>query len=166
MKKEHSYSYEFPVVKKMEVVVVGGGPAGFMAALSARKNGADTLLIERDSYLGGMITGGFVHSMHGFRHSKDYTKYVPTSSWDTTLCVKGISLEVMARVQEKGGRIDQGHLMEPSTREEVDAEIMKQVLDDMMKESCVEVLYNTFAFDVVVEDNISSPLKCSKRFLP
>ena len=100
--KKYSYSYEIPVVKKKDVVVVGGGPAGFMAALAARRNGADTLLIERDSYLGGMVTGGFVHSMHGFRHSKDYIKYIPTSSWDTALCVKGLSLEVMARIQEKG----------------------------------------------------------------
>jgi len=154
VKKAYSYSYELPVVKKKDVVVVGGGPAGFTAALAARRNGADTLLIERDSYLGGMITGGFVHSMHGFRHSKNYIKYVPTSSWETPLCVKGISLEVMVRVQEKGGRIDKGHLMDPSTREEVDAEIMKQVLDDMMMESHVDVLYNTFAFDVAVEDNV------------
>jgi hypothetical protein len=153
MKKVFSYNFELPVVKKKDVVVIGGGPAGFMAALAARRNGADTLLIERESYLGGMVTGGFVHSMHGFRHSKNYINYIPTSSWETALCVKGISLEVMARLQEKGGRIDQGHLMDPSTREEIDAEIMKQVLDDMMSESGVEVLFNTFAFDAALEDN-------------
>jgi hypothetical protein len=154
MKKSYSFSFEYPVTKKKDVVVVGGGPAGFMAALAARRNGADTLLIERESYLGGMITGGFVHSMHGFRHSKNYTQYNPTTAWETTLCVKGMSLEVMARVQEKGGRIDHGHIMDPSIREEVDAEIMKQVLDDMMAEWRVEVLFNTFAFDAAVEDNV------------
>ncbi len=154
MKKAFSYQFELPVVNKKDVVVVGGGPAGFMAALAARRNGADTLLIERDTYLGGMITGGFVHSMHGFRHSKNYIQYTPTSAWDTALCVKGISLEVMSRLQKKGGRIDQGHLMEPSIREEVDAEIMKQVLEDMMAESGVEVLFNTFAFDAAVEENV------------
>jgi hypothetical protein len=154
MKKSYSFSFEYPVAKKKDVVVVGGGPAGFMAVLAARRNGADTLLIERESYLGGMITGGFVHSLHGFRHSKNYTQYNPTTAWETTLCVKGMSLEVMARVQKKGGRIDQCHIMDPSIREEVDAEIMKQVLDDMMAESRVEVLFNTFAFDAVVEDNV------------
>ena len=40
------------IAKKKDVVVVGGGPAGCAAALSARRNGADTLLIERESYLG------------------------------------------------------------------------------------------------------------------
>lgn len=154
MKKAFSYNFELPVVKKKEVVVVGGGPAGIMAALAARRNGADTLLIERDSYLGGMMTGGLVNSMHGFRHSKDYIKYIPTSAWDTALCVKGISLEVMARLQEKGGRIDQGHLLDPSIREEIDVEIMKQVLDDLMAESGVEVLFNTFAFDAALENSI------------
>ena len=74
--KKHSISFEFPKVQKKDVVVVGGGPAGCLAALSARRNGANTLLIERESYLGGMITGGFVHSLHGFRHSKNYMNLI------------------------------------------------------------------------------------------
>ena len=67
MKSLRSYSCEFPVTRKKEVVVLGGGPAGCLAALAARRNGADTLLIERASFLGGMLTGGYVNSMFGFR---------------------------------------------------------------------------------------------------
>ena len=52
-----------------------------------------------------------------------------------------------------GGTIDQGH-PDPSQRELFDPEIMKYVLDDMMEEAGVEVLLNTFTFDVVVEDNV------------
>jgi hypothetical protein len=163
MPKKFSYPCDLPVVQKKEVVVVGGGPAGFMAALSARRNGADTLLIERENYLGGMITGGFVHSMHGFRHSKNYSHCIPTRSWDTPLCVKGIGLEVMMRVQQAGGRIDQGHPADPSTREEVDAEIMKMVLDDMMAEANVDLLYNTFAFDAVVEDKVCKGIAIANK---
>jgi hypothetical protein len=153
MKTNYFHTFELPVTARKKVVVVGGGPSGCLAALSARRNGADTLLIERDSYLGGMMTGGFVNSMHGYRQTKDYIKYNPTSSWEHTLLIKGISLEVTNRLAKMGGTIDQGHA-EPSQRELFDPEIMKYVLDDMMEEAGVEVLYNTFTFDVVVEDNV------------
>jgi len=51
---------EIRVVKEADVVVVGGGPGGVGAALAAARNGADTVLIERYGYLGGMATGGLV----------------------------------------------------------------------------------------------------------
>jgi monoamine oxidase len=46
------------VTKRRKIIVVGGGPAGCTAALSARRNGADVLLIEKESYLGGNLTNG------------------------------------------------------------------------------------------------------------
>jgi hypothetical protein len=51
---------ETRVVGEADVVVVGGGPGGIGAAVSAARNGADTVLIERYGHLGGMGTGGLV----------------------------------------------------------------------------------------------------------
>ncbi len=48
------------VCRTADVVVVGGGPGGIGAALSAARSGADTVLIERYEHLGGMGTGGLV----------------------------------------------------------------------------------------------------------
>ena len=158
MKTANSYGFEFPVTKKKEVVVVGGGPGGFMAALSASRNGADTLLIERDNYLGGMMTGGFVTSIWGFRQTKDSGENISgvprTSRWENPLLIKGISLEVLIRLQQEGGRVDRGHLGDPAEIEPIDPEVMKKVLDEMMEEAGVEVLFNSFAFNAVVEDNV------------
>lgn len=40
---------------KCDVVVIGGGPAGLAAAISAEKNGAEVVLIEREARLGGIL---------------------------------------------------------------------------------------------------------------
>jgi len=48
------------VVGDVDVVVVGGGPSGVAAAISAARNGVKVTLVERYPYLGGMATGGLV----------------------------------------------------------------------------------------------------------
>src|SRR6185295_3674018 len=48
------------VVAKSDVLVVGGGPAGFAAAIAARREGCSVTLIERYPYLGGLASGGMV----------------------------------------------------------------------------------------------------------
>lgn len=40
---------------KYNVIVIGGGPAGLAAAISAHENGASTLLVEREARLGGIL---------------------------------------------------------------------------------------------------------------
>lgn len=42
-------------MKKVETLVVGGGPAGLCAALSAAEMGSQVLLVERDGALGGQL---------------------------------------------------------------------------------------------------------------
>lgn len=51
---------KIPVIMEADVVVVGGGPAGVGAAVSAARSGANTVLIERHGCLGGMFTNGLM----------------------------------------------------------------------------------------------------------
>ena len=52
---------EIKVFRETDVLVVGGGPGGTAAAVSAARGGAKTILIERYGHLGGMSTGGLVN---------------------------------------------------------------------------------------------------------
>lgn len=60
--KDHiqSRSEQIPVVSDTDVVVIGAGPAGVSAAVSAARNGCSVTLLERYHHLGGMASGGMV----------------------------------------------------------------------------------------------------------
>lgn len=49
-----------PIAEKTDVLVVGGGPAGVVAAIAAARNGAKVTLIEKNIILGGLATAGHV----------------------------------------------------------------------------------------------------------
>ena len=56
---------------KRELVIVGGGPAGMAAAISAAESGVkDILLLERDQYLGGILNQ-CVHTGFGLFYFKE-----------------------------------------------------------------------------------------------
>src|SRR5260370_42462967 len=46
------------VVARSDVVVVGGGPSGFAAAIAGARLGVKVTLVERYPYLGGLASGG------------------------------------------------------------------------------------------------------------
>lgn len=55
---------------KYDVVVVGGGPSGMMAGISAFETGAKTLIIERDVRLGGILNQ-CIHNGFGLSYFKE-----------------------------------------------------------------------------------------------
>ncbi|MFH1664576.1 MAG: FAD/NAD(P)-binding oxidoreductase [Candidatus Omnitrophota bacterium] len=56
---------------KRDLIIVGGGPAGMAAAVSAYENGVrDILLLERDQYLGGILNQ-CVHTGFGINYFKE-----------------------------------------------------------------------------------------------
>lgn len=69
-----------------DVLVCGGGCAGLAAALSAARNGARTLLIERAGFAGGIITAVGLPYFDGIAEIKE-----------NRIVVKGIGLELLAK---------------------------------------------------------------------
>lgn len=117
---------------KADVVVIGGGPAGAVAAIAAARSGADTLLIEQNGYLGGMLTMAGTGPQMTF-HAGD------------TQVVRGIADEIVQRLVALG--LSPGHMEDfvgyASSVTPFDAEGMKLVLETMALEAGVRLLYHT-----------------------
>ncbi len=55
---------------KTDVLVIGGGPAGMSAALSASENGSKVVIVERDEILGGILNQ-CIHNGFGLHYFKE-----------------------------------------------------------------------------------------------
>lgn len=71
---------------KTDVLVCGGGCAGLSAALAAARNGAETLLVERAGFAGGIITAVGLPYFDGIAHKRD-----------NRILLGGIPLELLVR---------------------------------------------------------------------
>ena len=53
--------YNFNMKKlKYDVVIIGGGTSGCACAYNCAKNNLKTLLVEKNNFLGGLMTAGLV----------------------------------------------------------------------------------------------------------
>jgi len=84
---------DVPVVEDADVVVIGGGPAGFAAGVAAARAGARTLVVERYGYMGGMASGGMV-------------LLLADMSGHTQRTVAGICYEFLQRMIRIGGAVE------------------------------------------------------------
>ena len=77
---------EVPILHDVDVLVVGGGPAGTTAAISAARLGARVMLVERYNHLGGLSTGGLVIWIDRM------------TDWDGKLVIRGLGEELLDRL--------------------------------------------------------------------
>jgi hypothetical protein len=153
---------ETRVCREADVVVVGGGPGGIGAALAASRNGADTVLIERYGYLGGMGTGGLVTIIPLLT---DYTGKQQiigiTQEWIDRLIARNA---VDYPKPEHWGSLDKEivryyfersffmtRLDRVSYAAIIDAEISKYILNEMVSEAGVKTYLHSWGTEPIME---------------
>lgn len=134
-----------PVAIHKDVVVVGGGPAGLVAAIAAARNGADTILIEKHGFLGGMATAGMVANFMTFFAGENQI-------------IRGIPEELVSRLVAAGA--SEGHSQSPLGRSgalidkvQFEPEMLKCIADELILESGAGVLFHSWMVGVLKEGN-------------
>ncbi len=152
------------VCRTADVVVVGGGPGGIGAAVTAARSGADTVLIERYEHLGGMGTGGLVTIIPNLSdfsgkqqiagisqewierlEKRDATDYPKKEHWgsDDKKLVSYYQNRSFFNVREKRV-LYSAH---------IDAEISKCILQDMVEEAGVKTYLHAWGTEPVMDGN-------------
>lgn len=123
--------------KKVNVLVAGGGTAGAIAGIAAARNGAETLIVDKQRCLGGQFTAGMQGAWVGFSDKKK-------------VIVKGIAWELRNLLKERNAIVEE----DPNT--DVcflyDTEVAKVLLDEMAsKEPNLSTYLNSSIVDVITE---------------
>ena len=108
------------------VCVVGGGPAGFVAAITASRLGAKVTLIESLGFPGGMATAGLVGPISKF-------------NFNSRRVVGGIAWEFVERLAARGGAIADL----PKGNVPFEAEVYRRVAREMLEDAGVTCLWQS-----------------------
>lgn len=142
---------ELPVYAETDVLVVGAGPAGICAAISAARNGAKVLIIDGNGCVGGAATVNLVGPF--------MTTYDAKNEY---MIILGLFKEILERMKELGGAIDPSEIEAEQPRSgfykighahvgPFDHECFKSVCTKMIIESGAELLLYTQFVDVLMD---------------
>jgi len=128
------------VVDQTDVLVVGGGAAGFAAAVAAARTGVKTTLVERYGYLGGLWTGGLVLAVI-CSHAQ--------VNGQLTQVLRGVGGELLDRHTKYDNAIT--NYAPGKHNPTTDPEATKYLMDEMIGEAGVKMLFHCWVADVVME---------------
>ena len=140
-------SRQTPMFGTFDVVVLGGGPAGMMAATAAARGGRSTLLIESYGFLGGMGTVAGVTNFCGL-HANVFGNIEQV--------VHGVADDLLARMRALGG-LNEPHRVfgDRIAAQAYDNAAFKVAADQLVLASGAQLLFHALAVGVVMRDERS-----------
>ncbi len=137
MKTIHEPARELPVRAEVDVLVVGGGPSGIIAAEAAAGNGLKVMLVESRGFLGGNLTIGL--PILGFLNINE--KQV----------IKGLPQDLISRLMTRGGSSDHKPCKNHMSMTMINSEMVKDIALEIMEEKGVDVLMYAFLAGTITE---------------
>ena len=130
---------QIPVYREVDVVVIGGGPSGIMAARAAAQKGLKVMLIEQRGYLGGNMTLGL--PILGFLGRKG------------NQIIKGLPQQFIDRLKAKGGAAEHKPCKLHVSLTIIDPEMVKTEAVKFLQEVNVSLMMYTFYAGSIMEGN-------------
>lgn len=127
---------ELEIEKQVDVLVVGGGPAGIGASVAAARQGRSVLLLEKRGFLGGNVTACYVENCNYFLYNTPFH-----------------SEGIYAEIEEKCGKKYGNDNVRQKREHTFHSEYLKVFLDEFIKENKVELLLHAFVNEVIMEDD-------------
>ena len=142
------------IADSVDVLVAGGGTAGCLAALSAARNGANVMLIERYGFLGGMMTAGNAGLTMYMKFSGAPAKHAEDQRTlrdhpEQVQIAGGITKEIGDRLIATG--IGIGNFNQAGPYIFTSSEDFKRLLLDMMQEAGVKLRLHSWVVDVLAD---------------
>ena len=131
-----------PVVAEAQVVVLGGGPSGIAAAIAAARGGANTLLLERYGFLGGMGTAGGVTSFCGLHANVN---------GEIRQVVHGIADDLLQRLAHHGALNQPHSILGKTQAQSYDNAVYKCVTDDAVLAAGAGLRFHTLAVGAAMD---------------
>lgn len=127
-----------PVVRDVDVLVCGGGPAGVCAAVAAARHGANVMVVERHGFFGGMATAALVavwHKLYGMDYETQVIHGLPHEIIDRLYARKAVQND---RDDHRGNYF-------------IETEYVKLIYDELILQSKVTPLLHSWVSDVIMD---------------
>lgn len=124
-------------VREFDVLVVGGGPGGFPAAIAAARSGARVCLLEKAPYLGGVAVSGL--------------PWLAFTDREGTQIVRGVPHEVVVRLREHGGVSDYLQCRAHAGYVSTEPAIVKPLLLALCGAEGIEIVLHTLSTKAILD---------------
>ena len=139
----------------MKVIVIGGGPAGMMAAIAASQNGNQVILIEKMQSLGRklLITGKGRCNITSSLSMEEFIKNTPGNGMFLYSCYQRYNnQDIIKFLDEQGLKVkeERGNRIFPITDKSQD---VLRCFTKKLKELDVEIKYNTKVEEIILNED-------------